>query len=95
MVITAVLVLSGIVFGAGLVTTFAGTRLRGRIAGLVTMAVAALTSLGASNPTRADTWWMVAAGGLTLLGLVGFAVALGRWAATGPDDDLAIDEEPL
>lgn len=91
----SILVLCSVVFGVGLVTTFAGTQLRGRLTGLATMAAAGLISLAVSDPARAGTWWMVVTGGLTLVGLVAFAMVLGRWAATGPDDDLSIDDLSL
>jgi hypothetical protein len=70
-----------IVFTAGLVTSFARNRYRGRLAGLGAMAVGSLTVLVAADPSSPTSWWMAVTGGLTLAGLLVFGAALGRWTA--------------
>ncbi len=94
--------MSGLLLGAGalayvagLVAVFAGTRLKGRLAGLATMAVGSLLALAAGAPARAVTWWLVLASAATLAGLLAFAVYLERRAAEAAGEPLPIDDEPV
>jgi hypothetical protein len=82
------------VFAAGLVLSFTGDRLRGRIVGLSGMAAGALLVLVTAQPGQPATWWMAITGGLTLAGLVAFALVLSRWASQRVGGSPRIDDEP-
>jgi hypothetical protein len=82
------------VFAAALVLSFAGDRLRGRIVGLSGMAAGALLVLVTAQPGEPATWWMAITGGLTLAGLVAFALVLSRWISAGVSGRPRIDDEP-
>jgi hypothetical protein len=73
---------------------FAGVRLRGRVVGLGGMAAGALVALLAARPASAATWWMAAAGALTLAGLLVFALTLVRWSNERSGTPPVLDEEP-
>jgi hypothetical protein len=81
------------VFAGALVLSFAGNRVRGRIAGLSGMAAGALLVLVTADPGHPATWWMAITGGLTLAGLVAFAVVLSRWAGERDGDRPRLDDE--
>jgi hypothetical protein len=79
-------------FAVGLLWTFAGSAVRPRIAGLTAMGAGALVVQGATSPTRAGAWWMAVIGGLTLAGLVYFALTLERWARRAGDSRPVLDD---
>lgn len=89
----SIFALGGILFVVGLVATFLGAGVRGRVRGLTMMAAGALWGLAAAGPPEAATWVFVAAAVATLVGMIGFAAVLARRLA-GSDDgkDSTIDE---
>ena len=82
-----------ILFVVGLVATFLGTGVRGRVRGLTTMAAGALWSLAAAGPSGTATRLLVAAAVATLAGMIVFAASLARRVAGAEGRDDSIDEE--
>jgi hypothetical protein len=74
---TAAAVVAVLFFG-GVLGTFVGTGVRGRVIGLSGMAVAAVLALVAGAPRQAAAWWMALPAGLTLAAMVRFAIGLSR-----------------
>jgi hypothetical protein len=74
--VTAGLGLAGALFLAGLVTTFVGPGLRGRIVGLSGMAIGALAMVVAAPPQ--PSWLVAATVAVTLAPLIAIAVLLRR-----------------
>ena len=89
---TAGLALGLAVFLAGLAVTFAGAGLRGRVVGLTGMAAGALLAVVAAPPR--PSWLVATTVAVTLVPLVGIAVALQRRLASRLERAPSLDDDP-
>jgi hypothetical protein len=62
----------------GVVITFVGVAVRGRLVGLATMGLGSVMMLSAGGPTRLEAVWTALLAASTLAGMLAFGVVLAR-----------------
>lgn len=88
-----VLFATGVVlFVAGFVTVYAGSRPWGRVVGFAVLSAGAVVIVAAAGP--AGSWAAAGTVGFTLVPLLAFAAVLARRLEAGPGARASLDDEP-